>query len=332
MSFRSHNEPVPVTIVTGYLGAGKTTLLNHILNGGHGRRIAVIMNEFGEVPIDHELVLNVDEGVYTLANGCICCTVRDDLVEVLEELMERRDAFDQIIVETTGLAEPGGIIMTFLTHPDAGETFVVDGIVTVVDALHLPDQLGRSPEVPHQIAYADLILLNKSDELSPSLLAERERSIRAINPMASIVATRHAEIDVDAVLDIGGFDPARIDLRAGGGGTVTHEADISAVGIVVPGSLDPECFERWVGELIASHHESIYRMKGILSIAGQPRRYIFQGVHALSNWQYGESWGERARESRFVLIGRDLPADTLRRGLQACVGESGSPGGQESGV
>ncbi len=320
MSFRSYNDPVPITVVTGYLGAGKTTLLNHILNGGHGRRIAVIMNEFGEIAIDHELVLNVEEGIYTLANGCICCTVRDDLVEVLEDLMQRREAFDHIIVETTGLAEPGGIIMTFLTHPDVGDTFTVDGIVTVVDALHLADQLVRSPEVAHQIAYADLLLLNKCAGLSPAALAVLEESLRSINPMATLIRASHAAVDIDAVLDIGGFDPARLEPGQAVA-NVAHEADVVSLGIRIPGAVDLECFERWVGELLASHHESIYRMKGILAIAGQPRRYIFHGVHALSSWQYGELWGDSPRESRFVLIGKSLPSESLRDGLQRCVAD-----------
>ncbi|MEP7217617.1 MAG: GTP-binding protein, partial [Bacteroidota bacterium] len=162
MSYYS-DGPTPITILTGYLGAGKTTLLNHLLTGDHGLRLAVIVNEFGEIGIDHHLLLNVEENVYTMTNGCICCTVRDDMIDAVEELMDRRGSFDHIVVETSGLAEPGSIIMTFLTHSDAGETFQLDGVVAVADAVNLEQHLGDGSEALAQIAYADLILLNKAD-------------------------------------------------------------------------------------------------------------------------------------------------------------------------
>lgn len=321
MSTRSFNDPIPVTIITGYLGAGKTTLLNRILTGSHDRRLAVILNEFGEIPIDHDLVLNIeDEGMITLANGCICCTVRDDLASALDELLDRREAFDHILVETTGLAEPGGIIMTFLTHPDAGESFTVDGIVTVADAVHLPAQLGRSPEVRQQLAYADIVLLNKCDLAGDAELLTLENRIRTLNPLVVLNRTSHAEIDLDAVLDIGGFDPARIRIaeKSGEDEHHAHETGLTSISLTLPGDMDQNCFERWVAGLIESAHEGIYRMKGIISIAGQKRRYIVHGVHALWSWQYGESWEGETRESRFVIIGRGLDRDELMRGFKGC--------------
>lgn len=325
MSTRSFNDPIPVTIITGYLGAGKTTLLNHILTGDHDRRIAVILNEFGEISIDHDLVLNIeDEGMITLANGCICCTVRDDLASALDDLLDRRDAFDHILVETTGLAEPGGIIMTFLTHPDVGESFTVDGIVTVADAVHLPAQLGRSPEVQQQLAYADVILLNKCDLIGESEALVLEDRIKALNPLVSLQRTAHAGIDLDAVLDIGGFDPARIRIAENGGRDEhhTHETGLASISLALPGDMDQSCFEGWVAGLIESAHEGIYRMKGIISIAGQRRRYVFHGVHALWSWQYGQSWEDDRRESRFVIIGRGLDREDLMRGFRECLKET----------
>jgi len=324
---RSSHDPIPVTIVTGYLGAGKTTLLNRILTGGHGGRLAVIVNEYGEVPIDHDLVLNIEEGIYTLASGCICCTVRDDLVEVLDDLLARREAFDHILVETTGLAEPGGIIMTFLTHPDAGEAFVVDGIVAVADAVHLPAQLGRSPEVAHQLAYADVILLNKCDLVNGTAAAVLEEMIRGMNPLADIYRTSQSDADTAVLLDIGGFDPGRIRIVRNGAAETEHrhEAHIDAISVTTEGDLEPERFEQWIAELIAARHEDLYRMKGIIGMAGQPRRYIFHGVHGLSSWQYGERWGDEPRVSRFVVIGRGLNREEVVRGFRRCAAP-GVPG------
>lgn len=327
MSTRSIHEPIPVTIVTGYLGAGKTTLLNHILTGSHDRRLAIILNEFGEIPIDHDLVLNIeDEGMITLANGCICCTVRDDLASALDDLLDRREAFDHILVETTGLAEPGGIIMTFLTHPDAGESFTVDGIITVADAIHLPAQLGRSPEVRQQLAYADIVLLNKSDLAGEEELRRLEDRITTLNPLAVLERTSHGRIDLDTVLDIGGFDPARIRIAEKGGEHEhhAHEPGLAPVSLALPGDMDQNRFERWVAGLIESAHEDIYRMKGIISIAGQKRRYIIHGVHALWSWQYGGPWEGSERESRFVIIGRGLDREELMRGFRECLHDAGS--------
>jgi len=316
---RKPNIPlVSITIVTGYLGAGKTTLLNHILTSDHGRRIAVIQNEFGQIGIDHELMVHVEEGIYTMENGCICCTVRDDMIEAIEMLMGRSDALDQIVIETTGLASPGGVVMTLLTHPDAGELFTLDGVVALADARHLPLHLERGPEAADQLAYADMILLNKTDLAAPSELEEVEHRIRELNPTATIIRTRHAAADAGWLLDLGGFDPTRLDIASPLTARHEHEKGVTGVAIVEEGAIDLDRFERWVEELLRERHEDIYRMKGILDIAGQPRRYIFQGVHALSSWGYGERWGEGPRKNKFVLIGRDLDAEALTEGFKAC--------------
>jgi G3E family GTPase len=322
MAYRSSSEPLPVTILTGYLGAGKTTLLNHILTGDHGRRIAVIQNEFGEIAIDHDLVIGIEEDIYTMANGCICCTVRDDMIEVMEDLVGREERFDQIIIETTGLAEPGGVVMTLLTHPDAGETFAVDGVVAVVDAVNLPLHLAHGPEAAAQIAYADLLLLNKSDLVDAVTLDRARALVAAINPSARAVPVSFSRADIYDVIDIGGFDPSRIALPpAGEVGHLHHEhaGSISSVGLRASLPLDFDRFERWVAGLIDERHADLYRMKGILDVAGRDRRLIFHAVHALSSWQYGRAWEEGAhRESRFVIIGRNLDRAELEEAFIAC--------------
>jgi len=322
MAYRSSSDPLPVTILTGYLGAGKTTLLNEILTGDHGRRIAVIQNEFGEIGIDHDLVVNIEENVYTMTNGCICCTVRDDMVEVLEELLERGGGLDHIVIETTGIAEPGGVVMTFLTHPDAGEAFLLDGVVTVVDAVNLPRQLDHGSEARAQIAYADAILLNKTDLVDAVALDAVEALVGSINPTAAISRTTFARSDIYALLDIGGFDPARITLGPSlSGRDHHHHAHADAIGSIslrADAPLDFDRFERWTAGLIEERHADIYRMKGILNVAGSDRRLIFHAVHALSSWQYGRPWEAERRESRLVIIGRGLDGEALERGFAGC--------------
>lgn len=320
MPYRTTDEPIPITIITGYLGAGKTTLLNRILAADHGERIAVILNEFGEVAIDGELVVNVEEEVITLSNGCICCTVRGDLIETLEDLLERREAYDRIIVETTGLAEPGPMVMAFLGHPDLGERFDVDGIVTVADARHLARQLDSASEVRSQIAYADRILLNKSDLVEPGELDAAARALRRINPLAEIVTTSFSDTDLFPLLDIGGFDLSRVDSTTPDGAVrferAMHDEKIHAVTIDMEGSVERESFERWIGALIDGRHADILRMKGLIAIENIDRGMIVQSVHLLYHWQYGPAWSG-PRRCRMVFIGRNLDARELRAGLEA---------------
>ncbi|WP_415845418.1 CobW family GTP-binding protein [Stutzerimonas zhaodongensis] len=203
-------DKVPVTILTGFLGAGKTTLLNHILSKRHGMRIAVIENEFGEIGIDDALVINADEEVFEMNNGCICCTVRGDLIRILGNLMRRRDKFDHILVETTGMADPGPVAQTFFVDDEIREMLRLDGIVTVVDAHHVLLHIEQSNEVREQIAFADVILLNKADLVEPDQLDELEARIRKMNALARIHRTINADIDIPTVMDLGGFDLDRV--------------------------------------------------------------------------------------------------------------------------
>jgi G3E family GTPase len=313
---------VPVTLVTGYLGAGKTTLLNRILTADHGLRIAVIVNEFGEIGIDGDLVVNVEEEIVTLANGCICCTLREDLVEAVEGIIDRSARPDHLVVETSGVADPSSTMMTFLSHPDAGELFTLDGVVAVVDALNLRQQLDRSPEVRAQIAVADTILLNKCDLVDVAALDDLEELIGSINPTATVERTVRAGTDVQDLLDIRTFDSGRaiesMERLKRPIARATHEEGIAAASIIVDGDLDPEKFDRWVEALIEARHEDLYRLKGIIALAGSPRRYIIQAVHALSTWQYGVAWEDSPRRSRIVVIGRGFDGQHLRRDLEGC--------------
>ncbi len=317
------HDPTPITLVTGYLGAGKTTLLNHLLSADHGRRIAVIVNEFGEVGVDGELVLNLEEDVVELTNGCVCCTMREDLIETIEELLEREDAFDHIVIETTGIADPGSTVMTVLQHPDAGERFEVDGVVTVVDALNLPRQMEHGPEARAQIAYADAIVVNKTDLVDDDELDRLERSLRTINPVASLKRAVHGAADFDVLLDLGGLDPDRAAsslerVRSDGQMVAIHEEGITSVSVTIDDELDRDRFDAWVAALIDARHEDLYRLKAVLALPGAERRYVVQAVHALSTWQFGHEWGSTPRTSKVVLIGRDLRKDEIEAALGAC--------------
>jgi G3E family GTPase len=440
---------VPVTILTGFLGAGKTTLLNRILGESHGRRIAVIENEYGAIGIDHELVINADEEVFEMSNGCICCTVRGDLIRVLGNLMKRRDKFDYVLVETTGLADPGPVAQTFFMDEEIREAFALDGIVTLVDARHLGQQLGRSQECGEQIAFADVIVLNKTDLVTPAELDALETRLRDMNRMARFFRSARAELPVGAVLDLGAFDldqalarrptflepeypfewtglyalpagahvleldegpdpamglvvltgvsPDDASLREGAercvrlyadtallvaaGGAIPlgahadlrlhtpgtkrfslvlkeactvalyaehfaeefnlrvkvadqpveplaqrawvaqheHDDEVGSVAIEVEGSLDQGRLNAWLGTLLREWGTDIFRMKGFLSLDGEERRFVFQGVHMLFDGQPDRPWGSDPRRNQLVFIGRNLDEAAIREGFSACL-------------
>ena len=440
---------VPVTILTGFLGSGKTTLLNRILTEEHGKRIAVIENEYGEVGIDQALVINADEEVFEMSNGCICCTVRGDLIRVLNNLNKRRDKFDYVLVETTGLADPGPVAQTFFMDDELREEYSLDGIVTLVDAAHIEQQLGRSEESTEQIAFADVLVLNKTDLVEGEAIDKLESRLREMNRMARVVRSERANIPVDTVLDLGAFDldqvlerrptflepeypfewtgvysldAGRYELRVadgpdptmslvvvseqgtddaalrvgaewcvrryaeaaetiGPGGEIPlgkhvnlqlnspggktfffevdrpgqiglytehlaeefdlqlrskgevvpvedertwvaeheHDDEVGSISIEVDGDVDPERLNNWLGQLLRERGVDIFRMKGFISVAGESRRFVFQGVHMLFDGQPDREWGDAPRRNQLVFIGRNLDEQSMRQGFAACL-------------
>ena len=466
---------IPVTILTGFLGSGKTTLLNRILREEHGKRIAVIENEFGEVGIDQALVINADEEIFEMSNGCICCTVRGDLIRVLGNLMKRRDKFDYVLVETTGLADPGPVAQTFFMDDEIRAEFALDGIVTLVDAAHIEQQLGRSDESTEQVAFADVLVLNKTDLVDDDALDRLEARLRDMNRMARVIRSERADVAVETVLNLGAFDleqvlgrrptflepeypfewtgvysldvgryelsladgpdpamslvvvpdqgtddsalresaewcvrryaepadpvrpgdeisvgkhlnlqldsPGRksffldvdsqvrvglyaqhtaeefdLQLMGANGATSTpedsprakpappagngdrriegavpvevertwvaqheHDDEVGSIAIERDGDVDADRLNDWLGELLSERGVDIFRMKGFISVAGESRRFVFQGVHMLFDGQPDRPWGDEPRRNQLIFIGRNLPEQSMRQGFEACL-------------
>lgn len=344
---------IPVTVLTGYLGAGKTTLLNRILSEDHGKKYAVIVNEFGEIGIDNDLIVESDEEIYEMNNGCVCCTVRGDLIRVVQGLMRRKGRFDAIIVETTGLADPAPVAQTFFMDEDVRAKSQLDCVIALVDAKHVLLRLSDSLEAEDQIAFADVILLNKTDLVSTAEIAKVEETLKQLNPTAEIYHSHRADIDLKLVLDRGAFDLSRVlEDRSGFLDTDHHDhphhecgpqcdhehhpqhdhehtahkglsADIhdTTIGTIslTGGELNPEKFFPWIQKVTQVDGPDILRLKGIIAFKDDPERFVVQGIHMILEGDHQRQWKDsEARQSRLVFIGRNLDRSKLEKSFAAC--------------
>ena len=348
---------VPVTILTGFLGSGKTTLLNRILTERHGHRIAVIENEFGEIDVDSDLVLTSDEEIFQMTNGCICCVadVRTDLVRILRKLLERSETFDHILIETSGLADPTPVAATFFIDNDVARRVRLDGVVTLVDAVHIESHLddpalrGYDNQAVDQIVAADRIIINKIDLADAASVAALERRIRGINEGAQILRSSHAQVDLGRILGIGGFDAATSLVSAdphfldadehvcdahcdadpehahkhahahAAAAAHRHDPSVDSVSLLFDSPFDKPRLETWLTRFLADHGDDVFRLKGILAIGGDDRRHVLQGVHRIRELRPAEPWGDTVPSSKLVFIGRNLDRRMLRAALSGCI-------------
>mmetsp|Transcript_36332 Transcript_36332/g.43946 ORF Transcript_36332/g.43946 Transcript_36332/m.43946 type:complete len:415 (-) Transcript_36332:515-1759(-) len=338
MADSGEDKRVPVTVLTGFLGSGKTTLLNHILTAMHGKKIAVIENEFGEVGIDDKLLqkntkMQAEEEIIEMMNGCICCTVRQDLIKVLEKLAKRIKSgklkLDGIVIETTGMADPAPVAQTFFVDDTVKEFARLDGIVTLIDAKHIEQHLdeekpeGAENEAVEQVAFADRMLLNKTDLVNEEDLKRVEARLRSINSFAPIQRCQQSNVSVDSVLNIKGFDLQRtLEMDPeflNTDGEHVHDQTVTSLSITQEGEVDLDLVQEFVSKTLQKRGADIFRMKGVLAIADAEERFVYQAVHMIFNGAFDDPWGpDEKRESRLVFIGKNLNHAELKKEFAAC--------------
>ena len=343
---------IPVTILTGFLGSGKTTLLKHILTAEHGKKIAVIENEFGEENIDNDiLVQDTQEQIVQMSNGCVCCSIRGDLVEALNQLWEQRKnkkiQFDQVVIETTGVANPGPVAQTFFIDDDIANHYVLDAVVTLVDAKHGQKQLNEHEEVQRQVGFADRIFITKTDLASPEEIAALKNRLMHMNPRAPIQTITKGVVPLDSVLDLRGFNlNAKLDIdphfleeddhdhsecghdhhhdheHHHGHNHHNHHGHTDRIQSFVFKSdkpFDHRKLEDFLGGVLSVFGEKMLRYKGVLYVKGSARKVVLQGVHEMMGSDLAGPWGTEPKQTRMVFIGIDLPKDTLLAGLEGCL-------------
>ncbi|HEX4797709.1 MAG TPA: GTP-binding protein [Burkholderiales bacterium] len=321
---------VPVTILTGFLGSGKTTLINRVLKERHGQRIAVIENEFGEAGVDNDILLNeTGEQIIEMNNGCVCCTVRGDLIRVLGELKERRDSgklrFDRVIIETTGMADPGPVAQSFFIDEKIGNYYLLDSVITVVDAKHAPGQLDEFREAQEQVGFADRILMSKTDLVSEADQEKLKKRLAKMNPRAPIKKVQFGNTPIEDVLDIRGFNlnaTLELDPDFLEEGEHEHDEHVSSFVFRSDEPFDSAKLEEFLSGVVQIYGPDMLRYKGILYMKGNARRVVFQGVHMLMGGDLGRTWGkDEKRSSTMVFIGKNLPRDLFIKGLEQCLVE-----------
>ena len=349
MPFNNNENKIPVYVITGFLGAGKTTLLNHLLTNPNGKKFAVIVNEFGEIGIDNDLVVGADEEVFELNNGCICCNVRGDLIRILGSLFKRKSRFDAIIVETTGLANPAPVAQTFFADDDIARKSYLASIVTVVDAVHILENLDEYEEARNQIGYADLIILNKISEVDAAQKQKCIAAIRQMNSGIEIIETDNSNVDFGKIIGKSRFSPEILNEENlyFNAPKEEHHHDchdehcdhphhhhhhdhdhhhehnhydgVEAIALQSDKKMSEEKFTAFLSKIIDLYGAEMLRFKGIIDIEGQNRQYIFNGVHMMVEADYGNLWENKKRYSRMVIIGKNLPKDLLTSGFLSSV-------------
>lgn len=321
---------IPITIITGYLGSGKTTLLNKILQQNHGRKIAVIENEFGEINLDYEFVLHEKENIFEMTNGCICCNVREDLVTTLKQIVNLDQKFDTVVIETTGVADPSPVLHTLKQDPELRSLFYVDSILCVVDAKNIHQQMDRSPEVKKQLTAAQLVLINKKDLVPTEDFIELENFLKRYNPLAEFVVSQYGDVPLEQIFLRNLFSTSKSVPKLVQAGKsmapalstkpkAEHEENIQTKYFEFAGAIDPNYFTIWIDILFFQFSANLYRMKGILQFKNEPKKVVFQSIHDYAEITKTEDWGDETPMNKFVVIGKDIDFNIIESGLKNCI-------------